>query len=53
VGLSDESYKVKVKVNNKILDVPKMWENDRLQQKNVYKCCRMITNTLDMIIITK
>jgi hypothetical protein len=42
-----------VYVNDKILDVPKMWQNKRLQLKNDYKCCRMITNTLDMIIITK
>jgi hypothetical protein len=28
----------------------KMWQNERLQHKNDYKCCRMITNTLDMII---
>jgi hypothetical protein len=36
--------------NDKILDVPQMWQNERLQQKNDYRCCRMITNTLDMII---
>jgi hypothetical protein len=40
-------------VSDKILDVPKMWQNERLQPKNDYKCCRMITNTLGMIIITK
>jgi hypothetical protein len=31
----------------------KMWQNERLQQKNNYKCCRMVTNTLDMIMIAK
>jgi large-conductance mechanosensitive channel len=41
------------KLTVKILDVPKMWQNERLQQKNDYKYCRMITNTVDMIIITK
>jgi hypothetical protein len=34
--------------NDKILDVPKM-----ITTKNAHKCCKMITNTLDMIIITK
>jgi hypothetical protein len=41
------------KVNNKSLDVPQMWQNERLQLKSDYKCCRMITNTLNMIKITK
>jgi hypothetical protein len=30
-----------------------MWQNERLQQKNYYNYCRMITNTPYMIIITK
>jgi hypothetical protein len=31
-----------------------MWQNERLQQtKWLYKCCRMIINTLDIIIINK
>jgi hypothetical protein len=45
------SYRQSVQVNDKILYVPKMWQNERLQPKNDYKCCNMITNTLDMIII--
>jgi hypothetical protein len=39
-----------VTCKDKILDVPKMWQNERLQLKNDRWCCRMITNTLDMII---
>jgi hypothetical protein len=35
-----------------MLDVPKMWQNERLQLKHD-KCCGMIANTLDMIINTK
>jgi hypothetical protein len=36
------------------LTVPKMWQNERLpKNNNYYECCRMITNTLDMIIITR
>jgi hypothetical protein len=41
------------KLTTKFLEVPEMWQNESLQQKNDFKCCRMITNTLDMIIIAK
>jgi hypothetical protein len=37
-----------------MLDVPKMWQNERLQQQmTTSDVNRMITNTLDMIVITK
>jgi hypothetical protein len=36
---------VSIKVNDKILGVPEMWQNETLQLKNDHKCCKMITNT--------
>jgi hypothetical protein len=42
-----------LKVNDKILDVSKMWQIERLQLKNHYKLCRMVMSALNMMIITK
>jgi hypothetical protein len=42
-------YQYLARPMDKILDVPKIWQNERLQPKQM----TMITNTLDMMIITK
>jgi hypothetical protein len=33
----EPDYRDSVQVNDKIFDVPKMWQNERLQQQNNYK----------------